>query len=370
MTSYLRILAPINMFHADWVAVRSALWLRINEHFEPVTSNVTELRLPVDGSVRELEFRFSLDLDEYPEFLLDVRATLESHGISPVDEYGRYIADVVFTTLPVVPVPQFQGPFVGLDCPVAQVSTQISQFQNINYMRDFGIKVGAIDGADLPGPDGLRVQAAHAAGIMLHFSNKVRDDAKFITFLDELHWMVDPEIGCMYSPHHEPVGNITGAAYRAWGEFCAGAISTHPNGHLVRWNGPLLTAFNIAQNELDKYAYQGMNAIFGDRYAGVFADAPGYPSGAEMFGPIVQAAAEFDLPWGVPELGAEVGGMGRTAATRAQAIATWGAYLLAQPTFLCVGWWQRGGTLVLPGTPEFTALQDFLNAGEAAASGN
>lgn len=246
--------------------------------------------------------------------------------------------------------------------PGSATTASVAAFPQAQYMRDFG--------KDGPDSDRLPELPAHGQGkwlqkppgCLLHVSWK--DD------VDELRtWLDGLYQDCWLTVWHENHGDAgqSPPLYRANGRRAVEIIRSHPNGHFVRRNGPVVTYWWLIRkngNPLD-YWYEGADLYGLDAYN---PEQDRYLSSAELLGAPMDRirAALPGVEICVPELGLALiagdTGPGRAAAMRAHA-----DFLRAQPDVVAGAWWDIGGNQIRDREPERTVWRTVIEEGVAVA---
>lgn len=225
-----------------------------------------------------------------------------------------------------------QRPRFGVNCSAGEFAQTLVDFPGIRYHRDFG--------ADGPDSDTLTEPPSHSstkqtlapASCVMHVSWK--DDPNL---LDAWLSAAPPERRYWLTWHHEPMGDVAPATYRASAVRFSEILATHPRRQQVLGHGPIVTRYwldNAGGNPADWW-YPGATLYGGDCYTGGAA----YLTPEEMFGGTAQAARDRGVPWMVPEWGGERIPSDPTGAGRAAWIRDCADYLREQPDCLAAGWW-------------------------------
>lgn len=243
------------------------------------------------------------------------------------------------------PVPRAR-PLWGYSCPQAELDANIRALGVPQYIRDF----------DTAASTGVRAARVASMGIV-HYSDK-GDTAEA-----RRAWASRQTRAFLYTYHHEPHGDVPPTGYRDAAQTALSSIwSGLRDRSLLLGHGPILTRFWMARNDPGQYFYSGATHFYVDAYIGDYrptVSAP-YPDPEWMFGRAAEFARQHEVPWGVPELGGErnpeLDPDGSRRAEWMLRMSTW----LADAGARYVGWWQRGGTAVLPGSPEALVLRTLV----------
>lgn len=256
--------------------------------------------------------------------------------------------------------------YAGVDCPVKDLADTADQFVSWRYTRDFG--TGPSDATLLP-IGGTRIMWARDLGCVVHYSCKRVDDDNVNGWLDALPDNVaNADDGCMVSFHHEPFDNaasVPPAVFRTEQARLFDLIDAHPNGHLVKWRGPVLSTWHVthptAGFEPEAYLDERSNFFGADRYTGPWIDNHfTYPSAEWTFKPALDIARRMGLRLVIGEWGSERRTDDPNGAGRAAYIDACGFYLAEVPELLGIGWWQKGGCRIEANTMEDDAMNLLL----------
>lgn len=270
------------------------------------------------------------------------------------------------------PVPQPATPtrlaaLGGWDSEIKDLDASKSALGTPSYMRDFGVASDGRQGWDLSAPNSRRSLFAEANGVELHYSHKgITELARIQAWANST--TLDSNIPFQYTPHHEPMGDLTPEVYVAQAAAAVNAVKQglgKAGAGLMRYNGPILTRYWMAHNPMTEWAkwwYKGATAFYADSYMGKYypTGLNPYPGPEYMFGDIAKFARTLGVPWGVPELGGERAATDTSGRLRAAWITTLGAWLLEQPDFIGFGWWNIGGCTIAAGSPEAVALKAVI----------
>lgn len=243
---------------------------------------------------------------------------------------------------------------LGMTAQPGDTVLTFSTFAHIGYFRDFGK-----DGSD---PDTLPELTAHGtgklaqapAGCVAHVSWK--DDVEALG-----PWLAAAPDDRRYflTWHHEPMGDVTPAAYRSNAGKIPQILAGHPKAHLVLGHGPVVTRYWLEQagNDAADWAYPGMTFFAGDCYNGSTST---YRNATQMFGSTATAARRFNVPWLVPEYGIERITSDTTGSGRAQIMRDHIAWARSQGDCLAIAWWNIGGDRITNVEPEQGTWRQLL----------
>jgi len=246
---------------------------------------------------------------------------------------------------------------LGMDANPADWAATLAAFGagNIRYTRDFGKKIG---GAVLPSlsAHGTGKAVGASANCVIHYGWK--------TDVEQLSSWLDGLTRRSYlSWHHEPMSDMTPAAYRATAGRITQILAGHPKRHLVLGHGPVTTRYWLdeGKGDPDDWAYPGMTHYGVDCYNG-WTDR--YRTPAQMFG-VAFGKLRTRYPgirlW-VPEYGVERNPNDPTGSGRVAAIDAQVRYLLVQPDVDGVGWWNIGDDFIIGMEPEQAYWRQTLAA--------
>lgn len=245
-------------------------------------------------------------------------------------------------------------PLLGMTAQPGDTALTFSTFADIAYFRDFGKDTADPDSLTELTPHGTGKLAQAPAACVAHVSWK--DDVEALG-----PWLsAAPGDRSYYVTwHHEPMGDMTPAAYRSSAGKIPQILAGHPKAHLVLGHGPVVTRYWLEQpgNSAADWAYPGMTFFGGDCYNG---STSFYRTPAQMFGSTATAARSFGVPWLVPEYGIERITTDGSGAGRAQTMRDHIAWARTQPDCLAIGWWNIGGDRITGLEPEQTAWRELL----------
>lgn len=227
--------------------------------------------------------------------------------------------EVTLHVLTPEPEPPARGPLlIGMEGPVGKETEGIlSGFPGLQYMREFGSKVGTDTLPSLPSWTGGKLKVMPST-CRPHVSWKQWDVARQRAWLDarpmqpgatlpDGYW---PELDSTY--WHEPHGDIDPALYRQRGEAWASMLDQHPNGQGIT-NGPIVTRYWLcdprgAKGNPADWWYDGADTYGIDVYEPDNRTTP--MSSEELFGPALEkvyAVVPDHVEILIPEYGRRVG---------------------------------------------------------------
>jgi hypothetical protein len=226
-------------------------------------------------------------------------------------------------------------------------ASTFSTFPGIRYFRDFGQSSGST-----LTPHGTGKLALAPANSVPHVSWKGPVEALG-------PWLNGAARPYYLTWHHEPMGDMAPAVYRAEAGKITQILASHPKRHLILGHGPIVTRYWLDQADGDPVDWWYLGATFygTDCYNG---SSTMYRTSQQMLGPGIAAARRFGVPWMVPEWGIERIGSDASGSGRAQAMRDQIAYARQQPDCLGVAWWNIGGDRITGLEPEQTALRQLL----------
>lgn len=244
---------------------------------------------------------------------------------------------------------------LGWDSSPGDFAAALAALGSPGYHRDFGVDGPDEDPHTEPPAHGSTKQRTAPADCVLHVGWK--DDVGLIG-----PWLAaaPPERRYWLTWWHEPMGDMTPAAYRASAGELAELLADHPRRHQVLGHGPVVTRYWLDQAGGDPadWWYPGATMYGTDCYTG----GARYRPPAEMFGSAARAARERGVPWLVPEWGSERVSGDTTGAGRAAWIRDCVAWLREQRDCLAVAWWHVGGCR-LDRDPERAVFRELLAGG-------
>lgn len=265
---------------------------------------------------------------------------------------------------------------LGMDAPVGSAWNQaVIDYPGIRYTRDFGkdnlYLPADADTLTEPTVYGTDKFTSLPAGAVMHLSWK--DDPALLTnWLNALPTLPANHPGFYVSPWHEPrddvdAGTFTTAQFRAWGTQMANIIASHPKGSYIKGNGPVLTRFDLDEQNVDPtaYGYAGMTHYGIDCY---HQDTSAYYTTTKMFGTVFAKvkAAYPTIRFLVPEMGlcritSDTTGSGRAAKLREYV-----AYLQGRGDVDAAAYFNAAGSIpcvpFTPTSPEGIAYKELLAA--------
>lgn len=224
---------------------------------------------------------------------------------------GSTITPCIFDT--VVGAPSEPGPsmLLGMDSPTGlEWSAAVTDYPGIKYTRDFG--VGS--------PTSLSTQTqgkwpALPADATMHVSWKGNVESLST-------WLTSLTVPVYLSWYHEPEGDITAATFRSTCTRMVEIVNAHPNKNLILGNGPILTRFNLDEENVNPadWGYPGMTHYGVDCYQDQ-PTAGAYWLPSKMFDVsfnkilAVYPGIRFWVPeFGITKLNSDSTGSGRAAA--------------------------------------------------------
>jgi hypothetical protein len=200
---------------------------------------------------------------------------------------------------------------VGMDAPNGSAWAQaVIDYPGVAYTRDFGTPTNLT-------AFGAGKWGALPAGAHMHVSWK-GDVTQLGPWLSTINRPV------YITWHHEPMGDVVPATYRATAGQITGIVDAHPNKHLVLGHGPIVTRYWLDENSGNPadWAYPGMTHYGIDCYMNV-PSASVYYDNTKMFTTVFNKvrSAHPGIRLLVPEYGlsritSDTTGAGRAAAIR------------------------------------------------------
>lgn len=225
---------------------------------------------------------------------------------------GTTIDPCMFDTVVAAPTePPVSPLLLGMDCPTGlEWSAAVTDYPGIKYTRDFG--VGS--------PTALSTQTqgkwpALPAGATMHVSWKGNVETLST-------WLTNLTVPVYISWYHEPEGDISAATFRTTCERMVEIINGHPKKDLILGNGPILTRFNLDEENVNPadWGYSGMTHYGVDCYQDQ-PTASSYWAPSKMFDVsfnkilAVYPGIRFWVPeFGITKLNSDSSGSGRAAA--------------------------------------------------------
>ncbi|HEY9415034.1 MAG TPA: hypothetical protein VIQ30_09775, partial [Pseudonocardia sp.] len=263
------------------------------------------------------------------------------------------------------------GMRIGMDLPLGTEWTNgVANYPGIAYTRDFGRdNVWGTDADALTEPTkyGTGKFVALPPGAVMHLSWK--DDPNLLTqWLDDLPALPANHPGFYISPWHEPRdevdgGQFTTATFRSWGQTLSNIKATHPRGNVIKGVGPVLTRFDLDEQNVDptQYGWAGMDFFGIDCY---WQGTSSYPTTAQMFDVVFNKVrtAYPGMRILVPEYGLLRTTADTTGAGRASTITTHINYLKSLGYVDAVAYFNSPGSI--PGV-EFSSTSPEADAWRA-----
>lgn len=223
---------------------------------------------------------------------------------------GSTITPCIFDTV-VGSAPPSSPMLLGMDCPTGlEWSAAVTDYPGIKYTRDFG--VGS--------PTTLSTQSqgkwpALPAGATMHVSWK--GDVEALNT-----WLTNLTVPVYISWYHEPEGDISATTFRNTCTRMVEIVNAHPKKSLILGNGPILTRFNLDEENVNPadWGYPGMTHYGVDAYQDQ-PTAASYWLPSKMFDVsfnkilAVYPGIRFWVPeFGITKLNSDSTGSGRAAA--------------------------------------------------------